>query len=181
MLARTQTRTRILLIGLILLFVSHVAMTVVEIVSGTPWSGALLLSVVLDTAAVFLSLWMIQAVGTLAEALERTRRAETTYARILREKSDYKRQAREGNQRADLVLAEKKDLEDEVEKLHLAREVLRLKSDLRDGMTKTLCNQADQIARHIGSRELTIFLLDDEPAGIPIPQAQVKAGRLAGV
>ena len=145
-----------------------------------------LLTILLDAIAVFVCLWLFQMMGSYEEAVHRTRRAETACSRIMKEKAEYKRQAREGNQRADLVLKEKKDLEDEIEKLHLAREVLRLKSDLRDGM-QNLKN--DVIARKIPAEEMrgyTITLTNfgtiagryATPVIIPPTVAILGAGRI---
>lgn len=132
----------------------------------------------MDGAGIFLCLWMLQLYKRLMDLMKRSHRRETLSSRILKEKANLRRQTREENQRIKMLVQEIQDLKNQLERLHLAREVHRLRSDLRDGMNATLRNHAWQLSQHLVADEVILFLIDPDQNRRLFPKAHVRAGKL---
>jgi len=137
------------------------------------WDVALL-----DAAGIFLCLWMLQLYQRLAQLLKNYKRRESMSSHIFREKAKLRKISEEEGQRLELLLQEIQDLKNQVERLHLAREVHRLRSDLRDGMNATLYNHARQLSEHLSAEEVILFLIDGQEKDRLFPKAHVRGGTL---
>lgn len=161
-----------ILVALILAFSSHVALSVATGFKSPFLSAA---SILLDAAGLFVCLWLLVGQRNFQKLRTSSGHWEEQLSHLRKEKGSLRRERDELDQKMQLLLQRVKDLEEEVEKQHLAREIYRARPDLRDSLPKTLCLQADHILRHTGAQEVTVFLISQGSG--PVAHAQARPGK----